>query len=151
MELIGYFSKLKRAKETVDKLKDKGFKAHVDMNDHYIEDRNVRTNLPGTETSVSLSGLILESDSHTTAGDKAPLNASSPMVSGYGKFEEVADVNCQVIADIEEKDAENVKQIIKEMGGELQSYNIKVPHIENEEELKINDSLNETRSFLKEK
>lgn len=142
MEVVGYFAELKRANEAVDKLKNMGFKAYVDINDHYIEDRNVRTNLPGTETSVSLSGLILESDSHDIAIDKAPLNASSPMVSGYGKFEEVADVNCQVITDIEEKDAENVKQTIREMGGELQSYNIRVPQINNEGEIKTRNQTN---------
>ncbi|HEY9061697.1 MAG TPA: hypothetical protein VIO64_14485 [Pseudobacteroides sp.] len=149
MKIEGYFSNIKTANETVAKLKEAGFnKVVVDMNEHYRDDRNVETNLPGTETSVSLSGLVLESGAYGEIRDKAPLVAASPMVSGIGKFEEVADANCKVIAESNEGQEDKAKQIIRDMGGELESPNLKKPHLENDEEIAIYNSLNETRKFL---
>lgn len=149
MKIEGYFGKIKTANETVEKLKGLGFKeAFVDINDHYNEDRNVHTNVPGTATSVSLSGLVLESGAHGIERDRAPLNASSPMVSGYGRFEEVADVNCKVIVETKEGDEDKVKQIIRDMGGDLESPNFRKAKLENEEEIAIYNSLNENREFL---
>ncbi len=149
MKIEGFFSNIKTANETVAKLKESGFsKAFIDMNEHYRDDRNVETNLPGTETSVSLSGLVLESGSYGEIRDKAPLEADSPMVSGFGKFEEVADTNCRVIVESGEGQEDRIKQIIKDMGGELESPNFKKPHLENDEEIIIYNSLNETHKFL---
>lgn len=149
IKIEGYFGKLKAANETVKKLKDLGFKhAYVDNNDHYNEDRNIHTNLPGTETSVSLSGLVLESGAHGIVRDKAPLNAASPMVSGFGKFEEVTDINCKVVVQIEEGDVSRIKQIIKDMGGDLDNPNVEKPGIEKDEESNIYNSLNETSKFI---
>lgn len=149
MKIEGYFSKIKTANDTVEKMKGLGFKkAYVDMNDHYNEDTNVQTNLPGTETSVSLSGLVLESSAYGIIRDKAPLEASSPMVSGYGNFEEVADINCKVIVEAEDGDANRVKQTIRDMGGDLESPNFRKPKLKNDEEIAIYNSLNENRKFV---
>ncbi|MDP4183105.1 MAG: hypothetical protein Q8942_18705 [Bacillota bacterium] len=148
MKIEGFFAELKKANETVEKLKASGFKnAFIDMNEHYNDERNVQANLPGTETSVSLSGLVLESGTHGIDRDKAPLTAASPMVSGFGKFEEVADVNCKVIVEAGDN-ADKAKQIIQEMGGSLESPNFRKPNIENREERAIFDTLNDNRRFL---
>lgn len=150
MRVEGYFSKLKTAKETVEKLKEAGFKeASMDLNDHYNENRNVQANLPGTETSVSLSGLILGSDAYGIERDKAPLNAANPMVSGMGTFEEIADVNCKVTVEAGEADINRIEQIIKSMGGDLDSPNFRKPKLENNEEIIINNTMNNTRDFIK--
>lgn len=85
--------------------------------------RIVQTNLPGTETSVSLSGLVLESDTHGVSRDKAPLSAASPMVSGMGNFEEVADFNCKLTVDTSNMEHEKAKQIISDSGGEFDNPN----------------------------
>ncbi len=149
MKIEGYFDNSKAANKTVEKLKNLGFKeAFIDMNDHYSENRNVQTNLPGTETSGSLSGLVLESDAHGVVRDKGPLTAANPMVSGMGTFEEIADVNCRVVVESEEGNANKIKQIIREMGGNLENPNIKKPRIENSEEMALNSALRETRNFL---
>ncbi|HEX9059517.1 MAG TPA: hypothetical protein VF941_05000 [Clostridia bacterium] len=149
MKIEGYFGEIKTANQMVEKLKGMGYKdAFVDMNSHYNEETNVQTNLPGTETSVSLSGLILKSGSHGISRDKAPLEAASPMVSGFGRFEESADVNCKVIVDAEEKDAEKIKQAIKEMGGDLESPNFRKPKLESDQEIAINNALHEAKEFL---
>ncbi|MCR4435868.1 MAG: hypothetical protein QHH06_09200 [Clostridiales bacterium] len=149
MRIEGYFGKIKAARETVEKLKELGFKeAFIDMNDHYNENRNVQTNLPGTETSVSLSGLVLGSEAYGAVRDKAPLNAASPMVSGMGTFDEIADVNCKVVVDSGESDANKIKQIIREMGGDLESPNIRKPKIKNNAEITISNALHETQEFL---
>lgn len=149
MQIEGYFGKIKTANETVEKLKALGFKeAFVDMNDHYNENRNVQTNLPGTEASISLSGLVLRSNDHGTSSDKAPLNAASPMVSGYGAFDETADINCKVVVESGEGDAARVKQVIRDMGGDLESPNIKRPKIINNEEAIMKGTIREAQDFL---
>jgi len=56
-----------------------------------------------------------------------PLAAASPMVSGMGGFEEIADVNYKVIVNTEDNNAEKAKQIIKKMGGDLNDPNFKMP------------------------
>lgn len=127
MKIEGFFSNIKTANDAVDKLKSNGFNnAVVDINDHYIDDRNVQTNLPGTETSPSLSGLILKSDTAVVDRSKAPLTAADPMVSGMGTFDEIADVNSKVIVEADEKDADRVRQVIKSMGGDIESPNIEM-------------------------
>lgn len=135
MKIEGFFASMKTAKETVQKLKGMGFQAVSDINEHYREDRDVQTNLAGTGSGLSYSGLTLNSDGHALSGDQAPADAASPMASGYGHFEEIADVNCKVIAEVEEKDAEIVKQVLKEMGGDLEGPNFKKPRIDNQDYL----------------
>lgn len=133
MQIEGYFANLKAANDAIKKLKDAGYhKAYLDMNDHYIDDRNVETNLAGTEMSTSLSGLVLESDSHGIIRDKAPLAAASPMVSGMGGFEEVADVNCKVVVEAGTGGEEKAKQVLKDAGGDLSSPNFKKPILHDE-------------------
>lgn len=150
MELKGFFKNTKIANEALQKLHESGFKkALLDYNDHYNDDRNVRTNLPGTETSVSLSGLVLHSDdrSHIENG-KEPLVAASPMVSGYGDFEEVADVNCVVIVEVDGNNEAKARQIIESNGGTFDNPNVDKPKIENANEYMIYKNLKEATKDL---
>lgn len=149
MKIEAYFASTETANKAVEKLKASGFKdAFVDMNEHYNENRNVQTNLPGTESSVSLSGLVLESGAHGAQRDKAPLDAASPMVSGMGRFDEIADVNCKVIVETGEGDANKIRQILRDAGGDLESPNIRKPKIDNRDELFIKKSLHDTSEFI---
>lgn len=50
--------------------------------------------------------------------------AASPMVSGYGNFEEITDVNYSVIVDCKEEDVDRAKSIISQMGGQLDNPNV---------------------------
>ena len=128
MKIVGYFSNHKRAKETVDKLKSEGFNnAYVDINDHFVDYMDVRTNLAGTSMGPSLAGLILESDEHAIGRKQAPLVAADPMVRGMGNFDEITDINRQVIVETDSRNVRKVKQIISSMGGELENPNIKIP------------------------
>jgi hypothetical protein len=128
MRIEGFFSNIKTARNAVDKLRSAGFEsAFVDINDHYNEDRNIQTNLPGTENSLSLSGLVLESGEAAVDSSKAPLAAANPMVSGIGQLDEVADVNCKVIIETDAHDAERARQIIRDVGGELVNPNVEAP------------------------
>jgi len=49
------------------------------------------------------------------------------MASGMGGFEEIADVNYKVVVSANEKDKEKVNSIIKNLGGELENPNFKLP------------------------
>ncbi|MDP4094141.1 MAG: hypothetical protein Q8920_12350 [Bacillota bacterium] len=149
MKVEAYFSNIKTAKEALEKLKSSGFEAFLDINDHYNEDRNVRTNLAGTETSVSLSGLVLESDSDGEGHDRGPLNAASPMASGMGNFEEVADVKCKIVAQANESNVKEIKQILKDLGGDFDSPNVIKPKLTNKEEIEISRVINQNQEFLK--
>ena len=145
MKIESFFSDLKTANEAVARLKAAGFdRAYVDMNDHYINNRNVETNLPGTEMSVSLSGLVKESDAQGIGKNKAPLNAANPMVSGMAGFEEIADVACRVMVEAKGNE-ERAMGIIKETGGSLDNPNIQKPKLENDREISLYNALDEIR------
>ncbi|KNF08596.1 hypothetical protein CLPU_6c00820 [Gottschalkia purinilytica] len=125
MKIKGFFSEISVANETVEKLKDAGFKgAFVDINDHYIEDRNVTINLAGTRNATSLSDLVIHSGSDNTDRGSSGLTAASPMVSGFGKFEEITNINYTVNVETEENNSNEAKEIIKSMGGELDNPNL---------------------------
>lgn len=130
MKLEAYFSGIKNANEAVQNLKNAGFNnSVVDINDHYVEFNNgTRTVLPGTENAPNLSSMILSSGPHIEDPSKRPLDAANPMVSGMGGFEEITDVNYKVIVNINEEDSENVKQIVKQMGGDFKDPNLDLPH-----------------------
>ncbi|WP_425447669.1 hypothetical protein [Dethiothermospora halolimnae] len=125
MEIEFYFSNIKIANDAMKTLKDKGFDhVYVDINDHYIADKNVKTNLPGTEASTSLSDLVLNSGEEEIDTTKAPLTAADPMVSGIGTLDEVADVNCKLVVKTDDRNKNQVKEIIKSMGGDLENPNV---------------------------
>jgi hypothetical protein len=128
MKIEGYFSGIKAANEAVEALKKVGIKDAVsDINDHYTTN-NPGQNTPGTASSTnSLSSLILSNDNPLSNPSLGPIAAASPMVSGYGRFEEIADVNYKVIVNTDDKDAERAKQIMAKMGGELDDPNFKIP------------------------
>lgn len=149
MKIESFFSNIKTANQTVEKLKEQGFKAaYVDMNDHNSGEMNTQPKVPGTEEVVSLSGLVLSSDAQGGQRDKAPLKAASPMVSGYGRFEEVADVNCRVVVETRHGNADKAKRIIQDMGGDLESPYVKKPRLENVDETVLLNSLYKTRDFI---
>ena len=129
MKIESYFSGIKAANEAVEALKKAGISnAVADLNDHYTGNTNSGTNMPGTNSSTnSLASYVLSSDEPLTNPSLGPLVAASPMVSGMGGFEEIADVNYKVIVNTEGKDEEKAKQIIKKMGGDLKDPNFKMP------------------------
>jgi hypothetical protein len=136
MKIEGFFANLKNANEAVSELKKTGIeKAVVDMNDHYIDNRDVQTNALGTEAAASLTDLTQGSGSHIVEYRKSPLSAASPMSSGMGRFEEIADVNCRVIVDIDEADGDKAKQVIKAHGGEIENPHIRKPNIDRDADI----------------
>lgn len=128
MEITAYFSRIKDANQTVDALHNAGFtNAITDINDEQ-SDLNRETNQPGTETSSnSLADLVLKSGDHTVNRDKAPLLAASPMVSGMGKFEEINSPRFRVMAEVPESQSGAVREIIREMGGNLEDPHVDMP------------------------
>lgn len=128
MKIESFFSGIKAANEAVEALKRVGINAAVDINDHYTGNNNSGTNMPGTAISTnSLASYVLSSDEPITDPSLGPLAAASPMVSGMGGFEEIADVNYKVIVNSVDRDSEKAKQIIKKMGGDLNDPNFKMP------------------------
>ncbi|AQR94970.1 MULTISPECIES: hypothetical protein [Clostridium] len=129
MKLEGYFSGIKAANDAVETLKRAGITdAAADINEHYTGNNNPGTNLPTTASSTnSLANYVLTSDSPLGDPMLGPMAAASPMVSGYGKFEEIADVNYKVIVNADDQNAEKAKQIIVKMGGDLNDPNFKIP------------------------
>ncbi|EKQ57712.1 MULTISPECIES: hypothetical protein [unclassified Clostridium] len=123
MKIEGFFSGIKAANETVEALKKVGINdAVVDIKE---EDAGISD--PGNRGAginpINLSDLVLTNDPH----DAGPLAAASPMVSGYGRFDEIADVNYRVIVNTDDNNAEKAKQIINKMGGDLRDLNFKMP------------------------
>lgn len=122
-----YFTGIKAANEAVEALKKAGIQAAVDINDHYTGIDNPGKNTPTTASSSnSLSSYVLNNDDHMNPG-LGPLAAASPMVSGMGGFEEIADVNYKVIVNTGDLNEESVKQIIKKAGGDVDDPNFRMP------------------------
>ncbi|AKN32037.1 hypothetical protein Ccar_14655 [Clostridium carboxidivorans P7] len=129
MKIEAFFSGIKNANSAVEKLKAEGFnKSVVDLNDHYVE-YNDRNDPPkAINEAGTLSSLVLNSGGLSDDVSKRPLAAASPMVSGMGGFEEITDVNYRVIVNLEDKDADKAKDIIKNAGGDLNNPNLDLPH-----------------------
>ncbi|GIM27668.1 hypothetical protein CPJCM30710_03340 [Clostridium polyendosporum] len=127
MKIEGFFSSIKTANETVSKLKSEGYnEVFVDINEHYNNAYSER-GLLGTENISSLSEAVLGSGNNRGQGVNSPLAAASPMVSGMGGFEEIANINCKVVVEVGNKDTKTAKKIISDMGGELENLNTKIP------------------------
>lgn len=125
MTIKGYFGEISAANNAVKELKNAGLSgAFVDINDHYIGNRNVKTNNPGTSTAPSLSQLVLNSGSDGLNEGNSPLAAASPMVSGMGSFDEVANINYVVSVDAGDGDTQKARDILKNNGGYLGNPNV---------------------------
>ncbi|MDK2918961.1 MAG: hypothetical protein PWQ37_1694 [Candidatus Petromonas sp.] len=151
MKIEGYFGNIKNANDTIKKLNESGFKnTFLDLNEHYTKNRNVRRNMAGTENSSSLSDLVLESGSNSFIDrTKAPLAAANPSVSGMGNMEEITDINCKVVVDVNDNNVDKAKQIIKEMGGDIGNPNLKEPEIVGNEEAIYEMQLDKLRRNFK--
>lgn len=129
MKFEAYYRSIKRANDTVNKLKNSGYeKSFIDMKDNNPANLNVVTNLAGTETSGSNSGLVLTSEGHLPNDDpgKSPLEAASPMVSGMGSFKEITDFNCRVIVETDQNNINDIEEIFKSMGGIISNPNFEI-------------------------
>lgn len=123
MKVQGYFSGISEANAAVERLEIAGFQnAFVDINDHYIDDKNVQTNLAGTSAAPNLSELVLHSGENKANMGNSPLDAASPMVSGYGKYEDVAKGAKYIVnVDVDGSNSSEAEEIIKAMGGDLEN------------------------------
>lgn len=130
MRIEAYFKSIKRANDTIAKLNTSGFNtAYSDIKDNISTNFNAATNLAGTESSGSNSGLVLKSQGHVSTDDpsKSPLEAANPMVSGMGVFEEMTDFNCRVVVEVSSSNIEKAKDILRNMGGKLDNPDVNVP------------------------
>jgi len=142
MIMQGFFSEISAANDAVKELQKLGFNsAFVDINDHYIKDRNVRRNVAGTATSTSLSELVLYSSSGNTDEGSSPLAASSPMVSGSGSFDEITDINYVVSVDVDKENSNKAKDILTNLGGELDNPNVNVSKAIVDADIGIDDAI----------
>lgn len=130
MKIEAYFRGIKKANDAAAKLKSKGFNnAVVDINDHYEDfNRGIQSRLPGSENAPTLSPMVLNSGPYTDDPTKRAINAANPMVSGMGGFEEITDVNYKLTMEVDKVSEERVKEILKEMGGNLKDPNLDLPH-----------------------
>lgn len=121
----GYFGEISAANDAVRELKNAGFSgAFVDINDHYIGNKNIKTNVPGTSTAPSLSQLVLSSGSTSLNEGNSPLAAASPMVSGMGSFDDIASINYVVSVDTNNENSQQARDILKSNGGYLGDPNV---------------------------
>lgn len=126
MRIECFFSGIKNANKAVQKLKSSGFNdAVVDLNDHFNISTDKEQRAIDSRHNPSLSNLIFTSGAGIdTDGAPSPLAAASPMASGMGNFEELTDINYKITIDVEESNMENVKQILKACGGDLNDPNL---------------------------
>lgn len=145
MHIEGFFPTMKEANDAISKLKSLGYThAVLDMNDHYIENRNTDINRAGNAEAPSLTGLVFQSGPAAIDENLGPLLAASPMASGFGRFDEVANINCKVIVKADNESEAEVQAVIKEFGGITESPNIARPiDIDDEVDVYLNQALTE--------
>jgi hypothetical protein len=123
VKIEGYFRSIKDAKKAEDALKNANCKnVYIDMNEHNPNNMDPRANAPGTENGASLSALTLGSGEEVIEDfGKTPLMASSPMASGMAGFEEIANTDCRITAEVEKSSIQGVRKIIEENNGTLEN------------------------------
>lgn len=127
MKIEGYFSSIKTANEAVARLKSEGFDGtFVDINEHR-NNAYSQSGVVGSEEIASLSSAVLGENNSRREGGNSPLAAASPMASGMGGFEEIANINCKVVVEASNKDIENARNIISSMGGTTDDPNSRIP------------------------
>lgn len=127
MKIEGYFSNIKAANETVEKLKSEGFKgAFVDINEH-MNNAYSQSGVLGSREISSLSQAVLGEGNSGGEGVNSPLAAASPMVSGMGGFEEIANIDCKIVVEVSDGNMENAKRIISSMNGTTDDPNARMP------------------------
>jgi hypothetical protein len=126
MKFESFFSGIKAANDAVEKLKAQGFDAYVDLNDHYQINTDVNTKDFSFLSTTSNADLVLNSGTPSGSSGRSPLLAASPMVSGMGSFEEIADINYKVLVDVPQNKKSNAESIITSLGGTMQSPNVEI-------------------------
>ncbi|MDF2505683.1 MULTISPECIES: hypothetical protein [Clostridium] len=128
MKVQGFFSGIKNANEAVEKLKSEGFQnTTVDLNEHYLSTMHRSPRVAGAKNGASLSSLVLDTENYRSDDAGSAAKAASPMVSGMGSFEEIANINYKVVVETENKNVEKAKSIIKDIGGDFRNYNLSIP------------------------
>lgn len=131
MKNEAFFRGIKNANEAVQKLKEQGIDAYTDINDHFQMDRRTKGSNGELLSSPTNSDLVLNTGAPRGERDKSPLLAASPMVSGMGGFEEIADVNYKVIVKTDAHNKKEAEKIIKSLGGSMRSPNFNTAkHVE---------------------
>lgn len=132
MKIEAFFRGIKNANEAVQKLQSQGINSYADTNDHFQLNRNTKGSNGELLSSPTNSDLVLNAGSPEGERDKSPLLAASPMVSGMGGFEEIADVNYKVVVETDDNNKKEAEKIIKSLGGSMKSPNFNTAkHVEN--------------------
>ncbi|MDF2881402.1 MAG: hypothetical protein K0R54_1959 [Clostridiaceae bacterium] len=126
MKIEAFFKGIKNANEAADKLKSQGIKAYADINDHFQLNTDVRPKEEGFLSTTSNSDLVMNSGIPDDNTGRSPLLAASPMVSGMGGFEEIADINYKVIISTDANNKQKAEEIIKSLGGTMESPNLNI-------------------------
>lgn len=126
MKLEVFFKGIKNANEAVNKLASEGINAYADINDHYQINTDVRKKEYSFLPTSSNSDLVINSGTTSGNEDRSPMLAASPMVSGMGGFEEIADINYKVIIDADPDSRRKAEEIIESLGGSLENPNLDI-------------------------
>lgn len=127
MKIEGFFSSIKTANQTATKLKSEGFSgAFVDINEHR-NNAYSKSGPLGSEKISSLSEAVLGEGNNRGERINSPLAAASPMASGMGGFEEIANINCKVVVEVNDRNVQDAKKIINSMGGTTDNPNSRIP------------------------
>lgn len=127
MKVKGFFSGIKNANEAVKKLKGEGFEnTQVDLNEHNLNTMHRSPRVAGAGNGSSLSSLVLDTENYRSDDAGSAAKAASPMVSGMGNFEEIANINYKVTVETEMDNVEKAKSIIENIGGDLRNRNISI-------------------------
>lgn len=121
MEIKGYFNDLKTATETVKRLKENGFEdAYIDTGSGDRKGGDPISDLVNVYGGDGLSNIAFNSGLEGIGSIGSPLNGENPMITNAGTTEDITDVNCCVVVNMEGGNQELAESIIINMGGSLE-------------------------------
>ena len=108
MMLLCSFPSLKDANDVISTLHGAGYgEAYIEVNKADLERKEPAANIRDISSYVGLA-------------PKKVASTSSPGVTGFGSFEEIAGITCKVFVEVTESDSDEAKKIITDAGGGIE-------------------------------
>ncbi|MCR4436769.1 MAG: hypothetical protein QHH06_14180 [Clostridiales bacterium] len=112
------FENMLEGRKAVEALRGMGYKdAHLDVVDRFFDEISEEISTAGAAAGPCLSALVLRPKGTLPGSLKGPLVAVDPMVSGMGRFSEVAELSTRLRVTVDPDKVDEVKNMLKNMGG----------------------------------
>jgi hypothetical protein len=119
-EIHAYFESMSNARNVQKILNASGHtKVHLDLAGSFDYEFSSEMNVAGIDSTPGLSTLVMKSGGRFFDMEMASLIAAGNSISGPGCNEDCRDISTRLSIKLEDKDAIEVENLIKENGGRI--------------------------------